>query len=306
MIHHIQPEPGFVHFDFDRDRAPALTIDSGDTVVFRTLDASGYLEPRRADDKPVKQFEPRGNGHQLCGPVAISGAKAGQTLEVDIRDVRVGSWGWTVAGGWSTALNDRLGVSDQGVLLIWTLDADASTGVNQFGHIVDLSPFMGVLGMPPAELGAHLTFPPRYCGGNLDCKELVAGSKLYLPIAVDGALFSLGDGHGTQGDGEVSGMAIECPMDRVEVKLTVLDQPKLTMPRARTSEGWLTFGLHEDLNEAVAVALEQMLDLMNELMGQPRATSLALASLFVDVRITQLVNGVVGAHAVLPHDAIAS
>ena len=157
--------------------------------------------------------------------------------------------------------------------------------------------------MPPAEPGPHLTYPPRFCGGNLDCKELVAGTKLYLPIAVDNALFSIGDGHGVQGDGEVSGMAIECPMEHVEVKLTVLDEPKLTMPRAWTPEGWLTFGLHEDLREAVAMAIDQMLGLMDELLGQPRVTALGLASLFVDVRVTQLVNGVVGAHAVLPHSA---
>jgi acetamidase/formamidase len=245
-----------------------------------------------------------GWGHTLCGPVGIKDARKGQTLEVEILDVRPGDWGWTGSGGFSSPLNDRLGVSQSDFLtMIWTIDAGAGTAVNQWGHIVHLRPFMGVMGMPPDEAGRHPTAPPRSCGGNLDCKELVAGTKLYLPISVDGALFSLGDGHGTQGDGEVSGMAIECPMDHVEVKLTVLDEPKLTMPRAWTPEGWLTFGLHTELNEAVAIAIDQMLALMDELLGQPRTTALGLASLFVDVRITQLVNGVVGAHAVLPHSA---
>ena len=302
--HHIEPTDGFVHWDFDRDRAPALWVGSGDVVTYRTLDASGFLEKRKAEGTtPQMDRKGAGFGHTLCGPVAVRGAKAGQTLEVEIIDVRPGDWGWTGSGGFSTPLNDRLGVSENGLMMIWTIDVDAGTAVNQWGHIVALRPFMGVMGMPPAEPGPHPTAPPRPCGGNLDCKELTRGTKLYLPIAVDGALFSLGDGHGAQGDGEVSGMAIECPMEHVEVKLTVLDEPKLTMPRAWTPEGWLTFGLHQELQEAVAIAIDQMLDLMDELLGQPRTTALGLASLFVDVRITQLVNGVVGAHAVLPHSA---
>jgi len=283
-----------------------MWIESGDTVVFRTFDASGYLEKVKADGTtPRMDRSGAPSGHTLCGPLAIAGARTGQTLEVEIRDVRPGSWGWTGSGGFPTPLNDRLGVTDsEWLMMIWTIDRDALTAVNQWGHIVALRPFMGVMGMPPDEPGSHNTGPPRFCGGNLDCKELVAGTKLYLPIAVDNALFSIGDGHGVQGDGEVSGMAIECPMERVEVKLTVLDSPKLTMPRAWTPEGWLTFGLNTELNEAVAMAIDQMLGLMDELLGQPRTTALGLASLFVDVRITQLVNGVVGAHAVLPHAAI--
>jgi acetamidase/formamidase len=302
--HQVEPEPGFVHWDFDPTREPAVWIESGDIVRYRTLDASGFLEKRRVDG-PTPQMDRGGSGfgHTMCGPVGVRGARAGQTLEIEILDVRPGDWGWTGSGGFRSPLNDRLGVSEDGLMMIWTIDPDARTAVNQWGHIVHLRPFMGVMGMPPADPGPHPTAPPRFCGGNLDCKELVAGTKLYLPIPVDGALFSLGDGHGVQGDGEVSGMAIECPMERVEVKLTVRDEPTLTMPRAWTPEGWLTFGLHNELNEAVAIAIDQMLDLMDELLGQPRRAALGLASLFVDLRVTQLVNGVVGVHAVLPHSA---
>lgn len=307
-VHHIEPVAGNVHWDFDRDREPALWIESGDVVTYRTLDASGFLEKRGLDGSgPQMDRKGAGPGHTLCGPVGVRGAKAGQTLEIEILDVRPGTWGWTGSGGFSTPLNDRLGVSEGDFLLmIWTIDPDALTAVNQWGHIVHLRPFMGVMGMPPDEPGQHPTGPPRVCGGNLDCKELTRGTKLYLPIAVDNVLFSLGDGHGVQGDGEVSGMAIECPMERVEVRLTVLDEPKLTMPRAWTPEGWLTFGLDKDINEAISIAIEQMVELLDELLGQPRKTALGLASLFVDVRITQLVNGVVGAHAVLPHTASGS
>jgi acetamidase/formamidase len=164
---------------------------------------------------------------------------------------------------------------------------------------------MGILGMPPDEPGRHSTFPPRFCGGNIDCKELIAGSSLYLPIAVDGGLFSVGDGHALQGDGEVAGPALECPMERVEVELHLHPNMRLARPRANTPAGWVTFGFHEDLNEAMLVALGDMLDLMQELHGFARKEALSLASLLVDLHVTQIVNGVRGVHALLPHGALS-
>jgi acetamidase/formamidase len=160
------------------------------------------------------------------------------------------------------------------------------------------------MGMPPDEPGLHSTAPPRFCGGNLDCKELSAGSTLYLPVSVPGALFSVGDGHAAQGDGEVCVTAIECPMDRVELTFHLHESPRLTAPRAHTAAGWITLGLHEDLNEAAFLATEAMLELMGEQYSLQRGDALALASLVVDLRVTQLVNGVRGVHAVLPHGAI--
>src|SRR5439155_8973789 len=145
---------------------------------------------------------------------------------------------------------------------------------------------------PPDEPGLHSTGPPRVWGGNLDCKELVAGSTLFLPIPVAGALFSVGDGHAAQGDGEVCMTAIECPMDRVELTFRLHSDLRLTAPRAHTAAGWLTFGLHEDLNEATCLAVDAMLELMHEQYALDRADALALASLVVDLRITQIVNGV--------------
>ncbi len=302
MKHAVEPAVDTVHYDFSREREPILEIESGDAVVFRTLDAGAYAEPRLAKDWETPRVEGAGAGHALCGPIRINGARAGQTLAVEFKEIRPASWGWTGGGGFDSPLNERLKLTDEPwSFLQWTLDADEGTAVNQYGHIVDLRPFMGVIGMPPDEPGHHSTTPPRPCGGNIDCKELRADSTLYLPIAVDGALFSIGDGHGRRGDGEVSGMAIECPMDRVEVTLTVVDDPKLTMPRARTDEGWLTFGFHEKIDEAIAIALEQMLDLLVE-RGFQRKQAIAFASVVCDVRVTQLVNTVVGAHVVLPHE----
>ena len=189
-------------------------------------------------------------------------------------------------------------------MLVWELDADAGVARGRGGRELRLSPFLGVLGMPPDEPGVHGTGPPRRSGGNLDCKELVAGATLFLPIPVDGALFSAGDGHALQGDGEVSSTAIECPLERAELTLTVRDDLELSGPVARTERAWLTLGLGESLDEAMADAVGAMLDLLAREHGLERRDALALASLVVDLRVTQVVNGVVGVHAVLPDGAL--
>ena len=168
-----------------------------------------------------------------------------------------------------------------------------------------MRPFLGVIGMPPAEPGIHPTAPPRPTGGNIDCKELVSGSRLFLPIVVPGGFVSAGDGHGRQGDGESSGTAIECPMEVAELTFHLHPEMTVSTPRAETAEGWLTFGSDEDLDEAMAIALDAMLDLMGQQHGVDRVEALALASVLVDLRITQVVNGVRGVHAVLPHGALA-
>ncbi|HZC05710.1 MAG TPA: acetamidase/formamidase family protein [Ktedonobacterales bacterium] len=305
----IRPERATLHGIFSRELPPVLTIQSGDTVRFQTLDAGWHVEPRRSADPNERPhvFEPRDPdrdaGHALCGPVAIQGAEPGMTLAIHINEIRPGSWGFTASGGWSSRVNTRMGVSEPpGIIHLWRIDADAMTGRNQHGYEVNLHPFMGVLGMPPDAPGWHSTVPPRVSGGNLDCRELVAGSTLYLPVSVPGALVSVGDGHAAQGDGEVSQTAIECPMERVDLTFELLPDLRITTPRAETPAGWLTMGVHEDLHEATMLALEAMLDLMGERYGLARMDALALASVVVDLRVTQLVNGgVVGAHAVLPH-----
>jgi acetamidase/formamidase len=255
-----------------------------------------------------EKFEPRDEeldaGHALIGPVEVHGAEAGQVLEVSIEKVRVGDWGFCGAGDWHSPLNDRLGLTENGVFLEWSLDADAGVGRDERGREVELRPFLGVLGMPPGEAGVWSTTPPRVCGGNIDCKELVEGTRLYLPIPVDGALFSAGDPHARQGDGEVSQLAIESLLERAELTLTVRDDLELQTPVAWTSEAWIAFGFDDDLDEAAALALDAMLDLMVREYALERPDALALASLVVDLRVTQMVNQIRGVHAMLPHDAI--
>jgi acetamidase/formamidase len=158
--------------------------------------------------------------------------------------------------------------------------------------------------MPPPEPGIHSTEPPRPWGGNIDCKELVAGTTLFLPIPVDGALVSFGDGHAAQGDGEVSQIAIEAPVERAQVTVSVRDDLAHEWPVAWTPEAWLTFGFDDDLDEAAAVAVDGMLDLMGRELELERHDALALAGVVVDLRVTQIVNGARGIHAVLRHDAL--
>jgi acetamidase/formamidase len=309
-IHYIEPERATLHGRFSNEIPPVLTIDSGDTVRFRTLDAGWGLEGDRDDGSPRAGFEPRieerDDGHALCGPVAVKDAAPGMALEVQVNHLRPGSYGYTSSAGYETPLNDWLGVSDgNNVRLSWTLDSESLTGMNQFGQHIGLRPFMGVMGVAPAEPGFHRTTPPRVTGGNIDCKELVAGSTLFLPIAVPGALFSTGDGHAVQGDGEVGQTAIECPMARADMTFHLRTDLPLTRPWARTPDAWITFGFDEDLDEAMAQALDEMLTLIGHFHGLDRRHALAMASLVVDLRITQVVNGARGVHAMLRHGALA-
>ena len=309
-LHHLYPERPTLHGHFSKNLAPVLSIEPGDTVRYRTLDAGWGLEPFQAGTTTRQLFEPRrpelDAGHALCGPVEIRGAEPGMALAVQVGDIVPGAWGYTGTGGPSpNGLNHFLGVDETARrILSWELDVQAMVGRSSSGHSVALQPFMGVMGLPPAEPGIHSTTPPRVWGGNLDCKLLGPGSTLYLPVSVPGALFSVGDGHAAQGDGEVSGTAIECPVTRVDLTFDLYDDMILTTPRAKTPNAWLTFGLHEDLNEAMRLALADMLTLLSDLFGIERREALALASVVVDLRVTQVVNRVCGVHAVLPHGAV--
>jgi acetamidase/formamidase len=308
-LHRLEPDRTTLHGCFSCELPPILTVDSGDTIRLRTLDAGWGLEPHTGPPWTRRRHERvpnRDRGHALCGPIAVRGAEPGMVLAVQIDRILPGAWGWTFAGGVATQLNQRLGLdSGDEYGLAWQLDAQSMTGRNQFGDTVRLRPFMGVLGNAPAESGIHSTFPPRDTGGNLDCKELIEGSTLYLPIAVPGALFSIGDGHAAQGDGEVCGQAIECPMDTVEIKLSLHEDLRLRLPRANSPAGWITFGFNEDLDAAMLIALEEMLDLLCADQGWERKHALGMASLLVDFRVTQIVNGQRGVHAIVSHETLA-
>jgi acetamidase/formamidase len=281
VIHDLPLEAENLHGFFSRALEPVLTIDPGDSVRIAVPSSSWYLDSgeRLAQKRPELD-----TGHALAGPIEVRGAQVGATLVVRVDEVRPGPWGITL--------------TEPPHQIRWELEGDVGRGA---GRAVRLAPFLGVLGMPPAEPGTHPTAPPRSSGGNIDCKELVAGTTLFLPIPVDGALFSAGDSHAAQGDGEVSGTAIECPAE-AQVTLDVRDDLRLAWPIARTADAWLAFGFDEHLGVAARIAVDGMLDLMEREQGMSRDDALAFASVVVDLRVTQVVNGVLGVHAVLRDD----
>jgi acetamidase/formamidase len=282
VVHELPCEAWALHGHFSRDLAPVLTIDPGDTVRISTPNHAWDVEP---EERVMARNPELDTGHALAGPIEVRGAKPGQTLVVRIEEVRPAHWGVTHGG------------KDHAVL--WDLRAGIGRALDRE---LDLDPFLGVLGMPPPELGAHSTVPPRRWGGNIDCKELVAGTTLYLPIPVDGALFSAGDGHAAQGDGEVSGTAIETPV-QARLTLDLTDEPQLEWPMARIDSAWLTFGMHRSLGQAARIAVDGMVKLMRREFGLKRADALVLASVGVDLHVTQVVNWIQGVHAVLRDDA---
>jgi acetamidase/formamidase len=303
--HRLEPTPDTVTDVFDRDRPPVLTISPGDTVVVRSLDASGHLARQQSPgDRPPALIKAR-RGHCLTGPIAVAGARPGMVLAVRFISLRPDNWGFTVAGNKSNRLTRRLGVAGgPPSWLLWDLDVERGTGTNHLGHTVSLAPFLGVVGMPPAERGEHSTNPPRpEGGGNIDCRELVAGTTLYLPVTVPGALICLGDGHAAQGDGEVSGTAIECAMT-TEVAVDLISDPPVPGIHAVTPAGRITFGFSTDLDDAMGDALDAMLTWMQSLYGLDKAAALALASPTVSLRVTQVANDTWGVHAVLPDGAV--
>jgi acetamidase/formamidase len=307
-VHHLPAELPFLHGPFDNSLEPALTVDPGDTVVVTTLDSS-WGRNARFGDREVQAIDlppERMAGHALTGPIYVRGAAPGATLEIEIGAIRPGDWGTTWAGPRPWNMDFSFGI-EQDMMAFWEIDADGERAVcTQLGVAVGLRPFMGVMGNALAAPGRHSTTPPRRVGGNIDCKELVSGSTLWLPIEVDGALFSVGDGHGVQGDGEVGQTAIECPMEEVALTFRLRDDLPLDAPCANTPRGYITMGFDVDLNRAASAALDAMLRHLERTLSVRRVEAMALASLVVDLHITQVVNETRGVHAIFRPESLQS
>ncbi len=270
-----------------------LHIDAGDTIRARTLSALW-------EDVDFERHAELDAGHALLGPVAVRGAEPGDALTVEIVRLRPARRGATPVGGWSSLVNDALGLGDRERRRIeWAIDVDSGVA-RALGFEVEVRPFLGIIGLSPSAPGVHSTIPPRSTGGNIDCRELVAGSMLVLPVEVHGALLSFGDGHAAQGDGEIAGTAIECAMDEVELRVDVQKGVRLKNPEASTPAGHITFGFSTNLAEAMLTAVEAMVDHVQKTLGLDRSEATALASIAVDVRVTQVVNQTLGVHALLP------
>jgi acetamidase/formamidase len=302
--HRLDAGPETVHWGyFDAKLPPVLSIASGDSVIISTVSGGREVMPPPPLVVPAALSaiqatqQPKLPGHICTGPVAIKDAKAGQVLEVRIKDITFAyDWGYNFSGPLTGALPDDF---PERQLMHITLDRQKLTGRLPWGGELPLRPFFGVMAVaPPAAWGSVSTLPPRRNGGNLDNKELVAGTTLYLPIHVEEALFSVGDGHGAQGDGEVCVTAIETGLIGT-FELTVRPDLRLDWPRAETPTHVMTMAFDPDLDACVVIALRQMLDLVASQTGLSTQQAYALCSLAADVRITQVVNGAKGVHVML-------
>ena len=302
-------DPEILHGVFDRRLPPVVTLEPGDRLQLIDVPDATWnhvQQPRPLRPPELVRLPPPGlehDGHCLVGPIAVAGAKPGMALEVRIHRLRTADWGWTCAGGFPYRVNQLLGLTDEPTRWIGWEIADGLAR-EPGGLAVPVRPFLGVIGLAPSTPGQHATTPPRPCGGNLDCRELTEGSSLFLPIACEGALLSLGDGHAAQGDGEVAGVAIECPMAEVEIEVRLHPELRLDEPRAITPAGRMTLAVDVDVDRAWERALAAMVEWMTELYAVDVARALALATVAVDLRITQVANGVCGVHALLAEERL--
>ena len=293
--HQVSDDDGS-HSAWDNGLDPVRTIEPGDVVRFECRDATdGQLGPdSTVADVATLEVDPV---HPLTGPVAIDGARPGDVLQVEILDLEHEGWGYTVILPGEMGLGLLSDEFPEPDLFVWDLEDDVGHFVN--GIEVALDPFPGVIGVAPVESGSHSTFPPRSVGGNLDVKHLTAGSTLYLPIAVDDALFSVGDCHAAQGDGEVCGTGIEAPM-AVTCRFGVRSDRSLEGPQFETTGPFTptgrdepiygTTGVADDLMAATRTAIRHMIDHLHDERGLTRGEAYLLCSAAVDLKLNEVVN----------------
>ena len=308
--HRLKPSPQtVVRGYFDATVPPVLRVRSGDTVEIETWVAGGTWALKSAGlprDKMQPALVEYEEGlkekdrapHLLTGPVYVEGAESGDVLEVKIMNIEM-----TFPYAWNAILPSLGFMPWEFPYERWKLtplDLDRKVGKFADGIEIPLRPFFGVIGVaPPSGAGKISSGPPWLHTGNMDNKELVTGSTLYMPVHVAGALFSVGDGHAAQGDGEVCVTALETSM-RGTFQLAVHKDQKLRWPRAETPTHFIPMGFHPNLEEAAKIAVTEMLDYLVNEKHLDRDKAYILASVAVDLRITQLVDGNKGVHAMLP------
>jgi acetamidase/formamidase len=306
--HRLEATPATVSYGhYWADMKPALTINSGDIIDVDTLltstpdrlEKSGVpaAEIQASLRAIVEQVKDRGpGGHILTGPVFVTGAQPGDALEVKVLSIDLPiAYGYNGCSGFVRE-NCEPG---RGQTII-RLDRKNMTATFLPGIVIPLKPFFGSMGVAPApEVGRISSNPPSTHAGNLDNKELVAGTTLFIPVYVPGALFQVGDGHAAQGDGEVDQTAIETSL-RGRIQLTVRKGMKLTWPRAETSTHYISMGTDVDLTKATRVAIQEMVDFLAATKKMDKHQAYQLTSLAGDVAITQLVDGTMGVHVKMP------
>ena len=300
--HRLEPTPATVHWGyFDAKLPPRLTVDSGDTVVVDTVSGGlgdvGDTSIMRPHHREIcETLKPSPGPHILTGPVAVRGAEPGDTLEIRIKAMELTmDWGWNLIRPLRGTLPEDY---PNFRCRIIPIDRKAMTCKLPWGATIPLSPFFGIMAVaPPPNYGSCSSVEPREFGGNIDNKEFVACTSLFLPVFVPGANFSCGDGHAVQGDGEVCLTALETSL-KGTFELVVHKQ-KLDMPRAITPTHYITHGLDPDLDDAAKQALREMIKWLGELKGWAPEDAYTFCSLACDLRVTQLVDGFKGIHAMV-------
>jgi len=306
LDHHLASTPGNVHWGlWDARLKPVLHIASGDRVTIDTLsgEPDDMPDPSLGFSTVPGQAEVlattfRGPGpHLLTGPIFVDGAEPGDVLEVRILDIAFrADWGWNIQMPLLGTLPDDFPEKRR---IHIPLDRARKIARMPWGQELALAPFFGNFGVAPAPAWGRLSSKePRSFGGNMDNKELGVGSITYFPVHAPGALFSAGDGHGLQGDGEVCLTAIETSLTGT-FEFHLRKDMKLKTPRAETPDTWLTMGFDEDLDDAVKHALRDMIALIREHSGLSAQDAYTLCSLATDLRVTQTVDGNKGIHCVI-------
>jgi acetamidase/formamidase len=305
-IHKLAATPQTVHTGFfESTIPPVLTIDSGDTVVLNTMMlmdnqlrcGMNFEELLALRQGYVDRKVPP---HTLTGPILIKDAEPGDVLEIRIKKLV------PIHCGVNYHLPGRMGIGGlpedfpNGQIKTLTLDRVKMETSFAPGIVIPINPFLGVMGVSPKAGEKRSTTIPEYFGGNMDNKELVAGTRLFLPVQVKGALFSTGDAHAAQGDGEVNVTAIETAIEEAELQFIVRKDMKLERPMAETLTHWIAMGFHKDLDEAAKIALRDAIQFLVKTKGLTPDDAYALASMAVDLRVTQIVNVNKGIHAMIP------
>ncbi|RFU82122.1 acetamidase formamidase [Trichoderma arundinaceum] len=286
---------GQKHLKWSKAIAPVLTVDSGETVTFDTIDGgNGQITPMSTTED-ILNFKAE-LADPLFGPVYVRGAEPGDTLEIEVLELQTSDWGWTaIVPGFGLLTNDF----PDAQLKIWKLDPQVSCATFKEGIRIPTHPFLGVMGVAPAQ-GEFPTIPPLETGGNIDTRHIIAGTKLFLPVKAPGALFSCGDGHAAQGDGEVCGTAVETPM-QVKLRLTVrrdmkwvtspnYSSPSSTLTLAEDQGYYAVLGIDSDLLEATRKAVRGIIEYMVETKSLTRVEAYMLASVVINLRISEVVN----------------
>ncbi len=284
------------HFGWNNANEPVLSIASGETIELKTIDSSGGQIGPNSTVADIARLD-FAKVNPVSGPIYIEDAEPFDAIKVTLLDFTPSGWGWTAAIPGFGLLADQF---KDPALHIWQYDmrslAPAAYGP---GGRVPLKPFCGTIGLAPAEPGTHSIVPPRRVGGNMDIRDMSAGTELYLPVEVKGGLFSVGDTHAAQGDGEVCGTAIESQMN-VAAKFELIKGADLDFPRYRTpgpisrhrdAKGYdVTTGIGPDLMQGARAAVSGMIDLISKRHGMSAVEAYLLCSVAGDLRISEIVD----------------